>query len=97
LTFDEEEEVFKYLLISPIEGGQNTETISMVNIKECDMNAKRVIQKFKENESIDTSEAMLAKYTGIHRNRISSMKDRDITKINAVILGFFVQAATSEK
>ena len=46
LTFEVESETFRYQLIKPV----NEKGI--VEIKECDFNDKKVIQRFKDSESI---------------------------------------------
>lgn len=96
MSFDADTEIFKYQLIKPVKDPAG-EDVSFVDISECDFKAKRVLQKFKDNESIDSAEALIGKYTGMSPHCVSQMKDRDVSKINAVILGFFVQAASSSK
>ena len=85
LTFDIETEVFSYQLIKPVDG------VELVEIKECDFNQKKVIQRYKESESIDSAGAMLSKYTKLSIEQVGKLKDRDINKINAVVLGFLAQ------
>ncbi len=97
MEFDPDSEVFKYLLIKQVKAPGKDEPVSMVEITECDFKSKRVIQKFKDNQSIDSAEALVAKYTNLSPSAVAQMKDRDVSKINAVILGFFAQAASSTK
>ena len=87
LTFDEETETFKYLLINGMNGK------GIVEIKECDFNAKKVIQRYKETESIAAAGAMLSKYTNLTAEEIGQLKERDVTRINAVVMGFLAQMA----
>ena len=91
LTFEEETETFKYLLITGFAGK------NIVEIKECDFNAKKVIQRFKESESIAAAGAMLSKYTNLTAEEIGQLKERDVTRINAVVLGFLAQMAPGGK
>ena len=91
LNFDEETEVFRYQLIKPIDG------IEIVEIKECTFADKKVIQRFKKNEKLDSAGAMLSKYTNLTAEQIGGMKDRDINKINAVVLGFLAQMAPGQE
>lgn len=91
LTFEEESETFKYLLLKPVDGK------GIVEIKECDFNAKKVIQRFKDNESISASGAMLSKYTNFTADEIGQLKERDSTRINAVVMGFLAQMDTGGK
>jgi len=85
IDFEEETETFKLVLSSKIEGR------AIAEIKSCDFGAKRVLQKFKDNESIDQARAMIAAYTGMSEGEIKQLKDRDISRINAIILGFITQ------
>lgn len=91
LTFDEDTETFKYLLINALNGK------GIVEIKECDFNAKKVIQRFKETESIAAAGAMLSKYTNLTAEEVGELKERDVTRINAVVLGFLAQMASGGK
>lgn len=85
IDFEEESETFKLVLSSKIEG------LSIAEIKSCDFGAKRVLQKYKDHESIDQARAMIAAYTGMSEGEIKQLKDRDISRINAIILGFITQ------
>ena len=91
LTFDVENEVFKYQLIKPVGD------VQIVEIKECNFKAKKVIQRYKDNESIDSAGAMLSKYTNLSIEQVDKLADRDVNKINAVVLGFLAQVAPSVK
>lgn len=91
LTLEEETETFKYLLINAVNGK------GIVEIKECDFNAKKVIQRYKESESIAAAGAMLSKYTNLTAEEIGQLKERDVTRINAVVLGFLAQMAPGGK
>ena len=91
LTFDIEAETFKYNLINPVDD------VHIVEIKECDFKAKKVIQRYKDNESIDSAGAMLSKYTNLSIEQVDKLADRDVNKINAVVLGFLAQVAPSVK
>ena len=91
LTFDIEDEVFSYQLIKPVDG------VELVEIKECDFNQKKVIQRYKESESIDSAGAMLSKYTNLSIDQVGKLKDRDVNKINAVVLGFLAQVSPGGK
>lgn len=93
LTFDKDEDIFKYKLIKPILKQDDSGSIEIVDIHETSFNDNRVIQRFKKSESIDQATALLAKAIGIEPGFVSRLKQRDISTINAVILGFFVQAA----
>lgn len=91
LIFDIETEVFSYQLIKPVDG------VNIVEIKECDFNQKKIIQRYKENESIESAGAMISKYTNLTIEQVGKLKDRDINKINAVVLGFLAQTAPGGK
>ncbi len=91
LTFEAESETFRYQLIKPV----NEKGI--VEIKECDFNDKKVIQRFKDNESIAAAGAMLSKYTNFTAAEIGELKERDVTRVNAVVIGFLAQMAPGKK
>ena len=91
LTFDIEDEVFKYQLIKPVDG------VQIVEIKECSFKQKKIIQRYKDSESIDSAGAMLSKYTNLSIEQVNELKDRDINKINAVVLGFLAQVSPGGK
>ncbi len=91
LSFDEETEVFKYLLISPVNGKQ------LVEIKECTFEDKKILQRFKDEQSIEAAGASLVKYTNLTTADVNQLKDRDVSKVNAVIMGFLAQTAPSRK
>ncbi len=69
LTFDKETEVFSYQLIKPIED------IQIVQIKECDFKQKKIIQNYKDSESIESAGAMLSKYVTLTVPQIEKAKD----------------------
>ena len=91
LTFDIEKEIFRYQLIKEVSG------VGIVEIKECDFNQKKIIQRYKESESIESAGAMISKYTNLTIEQVGQLKDRDINKINAVIMGFLAQIAPGKK
>lgn len=91
MTFDVESETFRYQLIKPVNGK------NVVEIKECSFNDKKILQKYKETESIESARAMVSKYTNLSQDDVGELKDRDINKINAVIMGFLAQIAPSKK
>ncbi|PKL40749.1 MAG: hypothetical protein CVV44_03845 [Spirochaetae bacterium HGW-Spirochaetae-1] len=95
LDFDLEEEVFRYKLLSPIVKQDGSGSIEILTIKETDMNENKEIQRFKDNQSIDQATALLSKACGIPVGFVSRIKQRDIGKINAVVLGFFAQTGSS--
>lgn len=79
LSFDEENEVFKYQLLKPVGD------VSIVEIKECDFKAKKSLDRYKENESMLASIAMLTKYSNLTFQQVEMLKDRDISRISKVI------------
>ena len=91
LTFDIEDEVFKYVLLKQIDD------VQIIEIKECNFKQKKVIQRYKDNESIDSAGAMLSKYTNLSIEQVDKLKDRDVNKINAVVLGFLAQVSPGGK
>ncbi len=101
LTFDSAEEIFTYKLKKPIKDNEGKEVISIIKIRETDMNSKKGMTKHKDD--IDTMAAMFQAYctdsagSEIAHGFLTRLKDRDQHIISAVILGFFVQAVPSKK
>lgn len=93
LDLDYENEVFKYRLIKPIEHQNSTKEI--IEIKEGRFGINKAIERYKDSESTSQAAALLGKRTGLDNAEVELLSDRDITKINAVILGFFVQTKSS--
>ena len=93
LDFDSGTETFTYLLIKPIEKKDGSGNIEMINIRETTMDDNKVIERYGDKERVGQAEALVAKATGLEPGFVSRLHQRDISKINAVSLGFFVQAA----
>ena len=97
LTFDENEEVFTYKLKKPIRNIETGQPIySILKIQETSMQNKREMSKYK-NE-IDQAAALYKCYctdgegNSIEHGFLTRIYDRDSAILNAIILGFFVQA-----
>lgn len=97
LTFDESEEIFKYVLKKPIKDIHEKNVMySILYLKESQMKDKKGMSKTKSD--IDTAVQMYRSYcTDTEGNKIEvgfleRLYDRDMQNINAIILGFFVQA-----
>jgi len=101
LIFDPETEIFTYTLKKPIVKKDGSGTISMLKIEESDMQNKRETTKWKND--IDTAVAFIKAYCKDSENKsiehgfLTRIKDRDMSVLNAVILGFFVQAVPGSK
>lgn len=93
LDLDYETGAFKYRLIKPIEHQNSTKEI--IEIKEGRFGLNKAIERYKDSESTSQAAALLGKRTGLDNAEVELLSDRDITKINAVILGFFVQTKSS--
>lgn len=96
LTFDSEKEVFTYVLKKPVTDRNNPSNtlMSMIRISECDVESKKELAKSNNAEAL---EEMIKSYCKDSENNdipagyIDRIKDRDLSIISAVILGFFVQ------
>jgi len=93
LDFDYDGECFRYRLIKPIEHENSSK--ELIDIKEGSLSQNKVIERFKDNESVGQAVALLARRTGLHIAEVERLSDRDVSRINAVILGFFVQTKSS--
>ncbi len=91
LTFDIEMQVFKYQLFSPVDGK------GIVELKDCDFEAKEVIENYKEKETVKSSRALLSQYTNLTIGETAKLKTRDSNVMTAVTLGFLAQTAPGRK
>ena len=91
LTFDIETQVFKYQLFSPVDGK------GIVELKDCDFEAKEVIENYKEKESVKSSRALLSQYTNLTIGETAKLKTRDSNVMTAVTLGFLAQTAPGRR
>lgn len=82
LSFDEETEIFKYILLKPV--GDKT----IIEIRETTFEEKKAIQKFKDSENMDAAGMMMSKHTNLTTAEVLKLKTRDQNRINAVIMGF---------
>ena len=96
LTFDEGSRTFTLQLFDKITTSGGSE-VHMVEIKPCNFKSKRVLQKYKDNESIDSARAMLATYTSQSEAVVNELMDLDISRINAIICGFITQSMPGKK
>lgn len=87
LDFDMEKETFTYKLKKPIAGEKSS--IEVVEIHELSLEEKKVVQKYKDAETVDQSEALLAKGCGIALGMASKIGSRDQSVISAVLTVFF--------
>ena len=87
LDFDMEACVFNLKLKTPIVSEK--ETKELVTIHELTIEEKKVVQKFKDAEKIDQSEALLAKAISIPLGHASKIGSRDQTVILSVLTVFF--------
>lgn len=90
LGFDAEKRQFGYVLFYPIEKKDGSQPITKLTIQSTTMEEKRGIQNYKESQKIDQALAMIAESTGLDIGFAGRLKDKDITRINAVVMGFFV-------
>ncbi len=91
LTYEKETETFKYQLINPVDGK------GIVEIKDCSFDDKKIIQKYKDTETVESSVALLSKYTNFTAAEVGKLKTRDSTKMTAVALGFLAQVAPGRR
>ncbi len=91
LDFDIETQTFKYQLFSPIDGK------GIVILKDCDFEAKEVIENYKEKETVKSSRALLSQYTDLTIEQAAKIKTRDGNTMTAVTLGFLAQVAPGRK
>lgn len=95
LSFEEDTEVFKLMLRKPIKEGEKV--ISFVEIRSASMKDKQVLQRYKDDESIEQAQALIAKYTGLTPAQVGMLFDTDVSRINAVAMGFLAQISPQKK
>lgn len=87
LDFDRETERFRYRLLKPIRHENSNQEI--IEIREMSGERSKILDRFKDNESVQQANALLSRSCGISIAEAEQLINRDIRKINAVILGFF--------
>lgn len=87
LDYDIDSETFKYKLLKPIQ--LETTKIELVEMHELSVDEQRCIQKYKDNEKVDTAVALLAKVLSVSLAEASKISARDFGAINAVNSVFF--------
>jgi len=95
LKFNPDDKTFDIVLFFPIEKQDGSEPISMVKIRSTSMNEKKGVQKYNKKQTIDQATTLLAASCDIEIGFAGRIKEPDTPRINAVIMGFFVQAAPS--
>jgi hypothetical protein len=93
LDFDAQTGAFAYMLIKPIQHTNSSK--ELITISEGNFGANKVADRFKENQKVEQSSALIARRTGLLSAEVEQLSDRDISRINAVILGFFGQTKSS--
>lgn len=91
LNFNQDTEEFNYVLIKPVSDHK------IVTIKEGNFNSKKALQRYKDNEGIDQAIKTISTYTDLSIEEVMQLKDRDINRINAVVMGFLAQIAPGGK
>lgn len=87
LDFNDDLFTFKYKLLQPI--ALETTKIELVEIHELSVDEQRCIQKYKDNEKVDSAVALLSKVLSVTIAEASKIKSRDFGVINAVNSVFF--------
>jgi hypothetical protein len=95
LTFDQDSEEFTLQLRKAVKNGDSE--INFVKIKSIPMEEKQVIQKYKDDESVESAMAMVSKYIDQSISIVKQFHDIDISRINTVIMGFFAQVSPQKK
>lgn len=88
LTFDKDEECFRYRLIKPITYANNPAK-EILEIRELDLKQKKAVQRYKDNEKIDMLTALYGRSAGLMIGETEQLKGRDVTVITAIVTGFF--------
>jgi len=87
LDFDIDTNRFTLKLIKPLIGEKVK--VEVVQIHELDIKEKKIVQKYKDAETVDKSEALLAQGCDIALGDASKIGSRDQSTISAVLTVFF--------
>jgi hypothetical protein len=90
LSYDLESDSFSYKLIKPVNLSDGSK-LELVSIREISLKELRGI---RGGETIDSGISIIAKACNLKADQLEELKQRDFGKINAVILGFFLQGST---
>ena len=87
LDFDSDKEVFTLLLKKPIENENSKREI--IELHELTLAEQKVLQKYKDSEGVDRSEAFIAKAAGITLGEASKIGTRDLSVASSILTVFF--------
>ena len=87
LKFIAENRSFELVLFDPIEKHDGSK-ISKLTIRSTTMAEKKGMQNFKESQRIDQSMLMISEACDLELGFVERLKDKDLGRINAVVLGF---------
>ncbi|MBE3064737.1 MAG: hypothetical protein IMZ69_06930 [Spirochaetes bacterium] len=93
LDFDPDTEEFTYRLIKSLKRAKGDK--ELIKITEGNFGHNKVLDRFKENDRAAASAALFARHTGLIAAEVDELSTRDISRINAVFVGFFVQTKSS--
>ena len=87
LDYNPEDDTFIYKLLKPIEGvKEKTEVLTFHELSTQDY---KVTQRFKDDETIDKNEALIARSCGINLGETAKMCSRDLTTAGTISTVFF--------
>ena len=87
LDFDSDKEVFTLLLKKPIENENSKREV--IELHELTLAEQKVLQKYKDSEGVDRSEAFIAKAAGITLGEASKIGTRDLSVASSILTVFF--------
>ncbi len=83
LSFDKETKKFRLKLFEPIEF-ENLPKIEIVEFQALNLSDMKVVQRYKDSESIDRTTAMLARSSGLPIGSASRMHSKDVAVFNEI-------------
>lgn len=90
IDFNFDTSSFSVHLLSPIEKADG-ERIEIVTVRELAMGEKVAYDRYKDGQSVRQAIELIARACELELGFAERLKDRDVTRINALVLGFFVQ------
>ena len=89
LDFNYDSQKFSLRLFNPIQKKDDSGQIELVTVRSTTIQEKKVMQNYKEKQKMDQAIAFVAAACDIEIGFAGRFQDKDLGRINAIMLGFF--------
>jgi len=89
LDFNYDTQEFSLRLFNPIQKKDDSGQIELVTVRSTTIQEKKVMQNYKEKQKMDQAIAFVAAACNIEIGFAGRLQDKDLGRINAIMLGFF--------